>query len=136
MVTIATAPERRDTKLAVKRGLRLRCPCCGESKLFSRYLKVVDRCAACGEELHHHRADDGPAYLTILVVVHVVGVTLHFLVRPLQDTPLLLALLLCAEATVLSLLLLPRMKGFMVAIQWAKEMHGFGPAELADGRDD
>jgi len=119
------AKEPRDTRLAVKRGLLLRCPCCGKGKLFSRYLKVTDVCSVCGEELYHHRADDGPAYLTILVVVHVIGITLHSLVGYMQDDPLLLALLLCALATVLSLLLLPRMKGLMVAVQWAKEMHGF-----------
>ncbi|MFN3410309.1 MAG: DUF983 domain-containing protein, partial [Limisphaerales bacterium] len=25
-------------------------------------------CPACGEDLHHQRADDGPSYLTILLV--------------------------------------------------------------------
>ena len=37
------------------------------------YLKVRDECAVCGEELHHHRADDGPAYLTILLVGHLMA---------------------------------------------------------------
>jgi hypothetical protein len=26
----------------------------------SSYLKVSNKCAACGEELHHHRADGAP----------------------------------------------------------------------------
>ena len=30
------------------------------------YLTVRDACPACGTELHHHRADDGPAWATIL----------------------------------------------------------------------
>lgn len=122
----ASAP--RDTRLAVRRGLLLRCPACGEGKLFGRYLRVNHSCPACGEELHHHRADDGPAYLTILVVVHVIGITMHSLVGSYRDDPLQLALILSALATVMSLVLLPRMKGLMVAVQWAKEMHGFGEA--------
>ena len=45
--------------------------------LFRRYLKVADNCPACGEELHHHRADDAPPYFTILIVGHfVVGLVL------------------------------------------------------------
>ncbi|PWE31505.1 hypothetical protein C4N9_00345 [Pararhodobacter marinus] len=120
------ATEPRDTKLAVRRGLLLRCPACGVGKLFGGYLKVNATCPACGEELHHHRADDGPAYLTILVVLHVVGIALHQMVGRYQDNPLQLALVLSTAALVLSLLLLPRMKGLMIGIQWAKEMHGFG----------
>lgn len=121
-----TSSTPRNTKRAVRRGLMLRCPACGEGKLFGRYLKVNHSCPACGEELHHQRADDGPAYLTILIVVHVIGISLHSMVGHYQDDPLQLALILCTAATVLSLALLPRMKGLMVAIQWAKEMHGFG----------
>ena len=30
-------------------------------------------CPVCGEEFHHHRADDGPAYLTILIVGHLMA---------------------------------------------------------------
>ena len=37
------------------------------------YLSVGQRCQACGQELFHHRADDGPAYLTILIVGHVMA---------------------------------------------------------------
>jgi uncharacterized protein (DUF983 family) len=29
----------------------------------------------------------------------------------------------------LSLFLLPRLKGAMIAVQWAKRMHGFGQAD-------
>lgn len=32
----------------VGRGLRLRCPKCGEGKLFVRWLKMPDACASCG----------------------------------------------------------------------------------------
>jgi len=40
--------------------------------MFRAFLKVADHCAACSEALHHHRADDAPAYFVILIVGHVV----------------------------------------------------------------
>lgn len=117
---------KREVKPAILRGLKERCPKCGEGKLFSRYLKVQDRCPECGEELYHHRADDGPAYLTVLIVAHLMGFLLHATSGYLREDPVIVALLLCTIATVISLLMLPRMKGLMVGYQWAKEMHGFG----------
>lgn len=122
----ATENDERDTKAAVFNGLCLRCPSCGEGRLFAHYLQVNDRCPVCSEELHHHRADDGPAYLTILVVVHVVGFILHLLFEYLRDDPLILALGLTVVSTAMSLWMLPHMKGLIVGVQWAKRMHGFG----------
>ena len=115
----------RATKPALLAGLMCRCPACGKGALFARYLKVVDRCASCGTDLHHQRADDGPAYLTILIVAHMVG----FSLVPVMQTglsPMVMALTVSLVAVVLALLLLPRMKGLFVAVQWAKRMHGFG----------
>ena len=43
-----------------------------------------------------------------------------------RPEPLLLAILSSTAAIALSLFLLPRLKGMMVAFQWAKRMHGFG----------
>ena len=126
-----TPTEHRDTREAVLRGLMHRCPACGKGHLFRRYLKVNDTCPECGEELYHHRADDGPAYLTILLVGHIMGFALHGLFGYMRDDPLMLALVLCSVATVLSLLVLPRMKGLLIGYQWAKEMHGFGKARTA-----
>ncbi|MGR3821670.1 MAG: DUF983 domain-containing protein [Salipiger marinus] len=127
MTTTTTQAEpERHAKRAVLKGLEERCPNCGEGKLFSKYLKVNDQCPECGEELHHHRADDGPAYLTILIVGHIMGFVLHATFGYLREDPLILALLLCTVATALSLLMLPRIKGMIVGYQWAKEMYGFG----------
>ncbi|HET7412499.1 MAG TPA: DUF983 domain-containing protein, partial [Pararhizobium sp.] len=55
-------PEPRSILDAMKHGFRNRCPHCGEGRLFCAFLKPVDACAACGEEMYHHRADDLPAY--------------------------------------------------------------------------
>lgn len=92
------------------------------------YLKVREECPVCGEALHHHRADDGPAYLTILIVGHLVAPTMLYAFVAWRPDPLVLAAVFSVGAVALSLYLLPRLKGLMVAFQWAKRMHGFGNA--------
>lgn len=125
----ATAPEdERPTRPAVLHGLRCRCPKCGEGQLFTRYLKVTDQCPNCGEVLHHHRADDGPAYLTILIVAHIIGFAIHIMWVVWRPDPWVMATVLSVGSVALSLALLPRLKGMIVGIQWARRMHGFGHA--------
>ena len=69
----AALPARRDVLAGHgSRGVLPQCPACGHGKLFRKYLKVVDRCDACGEEMHHHRADDAPPYFTIFIVGHII----------------------------------------------------------------
>jgi uncharacterized protein (DUF983 family) len=111
---------------ALRLGWRRRCPACGAGALLNGYLRVRDACPACGEALHHHRADDGPAYLTILVVGHVMAPALLFAYATFRPDPLVLASLLSVATVALSLVLLPRFKGAIVAYQWSRRMHGFG----------
>lgn len=92
------------------------------------YLKVADKCPVCREELSHHRADDGPAYLTILIVGHLMGILMHVVFVNFRPEPLVMATGFTVGCVALSLYLLPRFKGFIVAMQWAKRMHGFGKA--------
>ena len=111
---------------AIRHGLRRRCPACGEGALFTSYLKVAPVCDHCGQELHHQRADDGPAYLTVLIVCHVVGFLLHPLAQYTSLSSGMIAVILCGLAIPLCLVMLPSMKGLMIGVQWAKRMHGFG----------
>lgn len=118
--------ERRDLWTAVGHGLRMRCPHCGQGKLFRAYLKVVDRCEVCGEEFHHHRADDLPPYLAIVVVGHVVvGLLMHFEMSNYGISPWIYLATLLPLTLVLSLLILQPIKGAVVGLQWANRMHGF-----------
>ncbi|OED49168.1 DUF983 domain-containing protein [Leisingera sp. S232] len=117
--------DQRELKPALWKGLRLRCPNCGEGKLLHSYLKVNDSCTECGQELHHQRADDGPAYLTILVVGHILGFALHIVYTQLRPDPWTLAIIMSVITVGASLYMLPRMKGLVVAYQWANRMHGF-----------
>ncbi len=125
--TIDTAIEEdRPTKPALMRGFRGKCPNCGEGKLLHSYLKVNDACSNCGQELFHHRADDGPAYLTILIVGHLLAPALHVSYVHLRPDPWTMAIAFSIGCVALSLYLLPRLKGAVVAYQWARRMHGFG----------
>ena len=68
---MATADlSRPSTLVALFRGALGRCPRCGRGPLLHRYLKMVDRCPACGEPYGHFRTDDAAPWLTILVVGH------------------------------------------------------------------
>ncbi len=121
----ATGAGDRALLPALLRGWRQRCPNCGGGPMMSGYLKVRDSCASCGEELHHHRADDLPAWATILIVGHVLvsgllAVEINF------APPLWVHWAIWPAMTLgLTMWLLPRVKGMVVAFQWAKRMHGF-----------
>lgn len=121
------APERR-LRPAMLRGWRGRCPECGGGPIFGGYLKVRERCPACGEALHHHRADDLPAWLTIVIVGHL-GAFGFFHVEMAWQPPMWVHWAVWPALVVgLSMWLLPHIKGAVVAMQWALRMHGFdGP---------
>jgi uncharacterized protein (DUF983 family) len=88
--------------------------------MFWKFLKVVDRCDARGEELHHHRADDFPAYIVISVVGHIVVPAALYVETHFAPSALWLPTTLG-----LTLGLLQPTKGFIVAAQLNLGMHGF-----------
>lgn len=121
-----TEGAERPVKPAMLRGWRRRCPKCGAGPMFRGYLKVRDACPVCGQELHHHRADDGPAYLTILIVGHLLAPALMFTFVKFRPEPMVMITGFTIGTVALSLYLLPRLKGALVGLQWANRMHGFG----------
>jgi uncharacterized protein (DUF983 family) len=127
-----TNDNKRDVTLALQRGALGRCPDCGKGRLFRAYLKVADQCPACGEALHHHRADDAPAYFVILIVGHLM-VPIALAIETAFSPPYWVHLVTWGPVTLgLSLLLLPVVKGAIVALQWANRMHGFD-SDSVDG---
>jgi uncharacterized protein (DUF983 family) len=119
-------PDHRPIWSALRRGLAGRCPNCGQGRLFRGYLKVVDACAACAEEMHHQRSDDFGPYLTMTIVGHlVVPAVLGVMLAAIIDPYALLAAAL-PLTVVLALVLLRPIKGGIVGLQWALRMHGFG----------
>jgi uncharacterized protein (DUF983 family) len=125
----ATPEEDRPMKTAILRGLRCRCPNCGKGKLLTGYLTVRASCAVCGEDYTAQRADDGPAYLTILVVGHLMAPLMLAVFVAYRPSPMGMMLGFGIGCVALTLALLPRFKGLIVAIQWSRRMHGFGLGE-------
>lgn len=119
-------PAERALWPAIRRGFRRKCPNCGTGPLMQGYLTVRDTCTVCREDLSHHRADDGPAYLTILIVGHLMAPLLHIAFTMFRPEPLVLFTIFAIGCVTLSLYLLPRLKGAVVGFQWARLMHGFG----------
>jgi len=126
----AATPARPATE-ALMRGLRGRCPNCGQGRLFRAFLKVADHCNVCGEAFHHQRADDAPAYFVILITGHIV-VPVALMVEIAFAPPYWLHFLLWLPLTfALAIALLQPVKGAIIAWQWANYMHGFAPPGAA-----
>jgi uncharacterized protein (DUF983 family) len=119
-----TAP--RLVRPAMLRGWKQCCPACGKGALYGKYLKVADACPSCGEELHHHRADDAPPYFTMLVTGHVIVGGILFAERMWAPETWVHLVIWMPLLVAMSLWLLPRVKGALVGLQWALRMHGFG----------
>lgn len=59
------------------RGLRGRCPRCGDGRLFTGFLDIVAACPACGLGFAGHDAGDAPAVAGVFVLgFAVVGLAL------------------------------------------------------------
>lgn len=115
------SPPVRPYLRSLGRGLAGRCPPCGKSRLFYRYLKVEPVCQACGHDLDRYPADDGPAYFTILLVGHLIIVPFLIFFGPLiWKTPawILVPAALISVGTI-TLLVLPRIKGGLIGVLYA-----------------
>jgi len=109
---------------AVRTGWRRRCPECGEGRVLEGYLKLKPTCEHCGLDLSKARADDGPAYMTILIVGHLMAAGMLHTFMAYRLDPWTMVAIFGVGTVALSLWLLPRFKGAFVGVQWAKRMHG------------
>jgi uncharacterized protein (DUF983 family) len=124
----------RSVWTAIGRGVRSRCPSCGGTKLFRKFLKPIAQCTRCGQDWTHQQADDFPAYVSIFLTGHLLAPPVVVLVKTTDlSIGALLALILPAAATLMIGLLQPA-KGAIIAIQWWFGLHGFQPQK--DRRSD
>lgn len=65
-----------DWGVALRRGLAMKCPACGEAPAFIGYLKVRPVCPHCGAPLGRAPSDDAPPYITLLVALHIIALIL------------------------------------------------------------
>jgi uncharacterized protein (DUF983 family) len=118
----------------LSRGLLGRCPCCGKGRMFGAFLKVNHHCPACGEELHHHRADDFPAYLVMLIVGHLVVPAALYVETDFAPSYWVHLALWLPLTLALAIGLLQPTKGAVVGIQWHLGLHGFERARTIGPR--
>jgi uncharacterized protein (DUF983 family) len=99
-------------------GLACRCPKCGEGHLFAGFLKVADRCEACGLDLAAADSGDGPVVFILLFVGMIVVFSMlivEFTVHP----PIWVHLVIWLPLTVIVCLALLRpFKGVLLAAQF------------------
>ena len=120
---------RRAIWPAMLRGAACRCPNCGRGALFAGFLKVAASCSHCGEAFFHHRADDFPPYVTMVIVGHVVVFAMLELEMTLAPEPMVMMAIFVPMALLLGVAFLRPVKGAIVSLQWALRMHGFGGDE-------
>ncbi|MES2721533.1 MAG: DUF983 domain-containing protein [Pseudomonadota bacterium] len=121
---------------SIRRGLAHRCPACGEGRLFGRYLKIERVCGHCHHELARYPADDGPAYVTILLVGHLLVAPMLLFPVVWETNPLVSLPIIMGALTIVTLLALPRIKGGWVGLMYALQVtdreHRLHTADTAD----
>ena len=108
----------QNIRIGLRRGLARRCPECGEGRLFRGYLKVEPICEVCGHDNGSYRADDGPAYFTILIVGHLLITPLAAFPVIWTWNPLFTAAVAVPLAAAATLGVLAFVKGAFIGVQW------------------
>lgn len=113
---------------AVWRGMRGKCPRCEATRLFARFLKPVERCAACGQNWTLHGADDFPPYVSILLTGHIMAPIIIALGQHQSLPTWAMMVIVVVMALTLLIGLLQPAKGGIIALQWWMGLNGFAPA--------
>lgn len=109
---------------AVLRGIRNRCPRCGNARFFPRFLKPIEVCPTCSQDWSIQRADDFPAYVSIFVTGHLTAPVIIALVSSEALPAWALATLLVTMVLGVSLALLQPAKGAIMALLWKLGVNG------------
>ena len=100
------------------RGIQKRCPKCGVGAVLTGYLKPASSCSHCGEDFSHISADDGPAWLTLLIVGHAI-VPLMLVFGRDNAIPAWFSITSLTLITLVGVyFILPRAKGAFIALIW------------------
>jgi len=103
---------------SVSTGLRGACPRCGRGRLFSGYLKVADRCSACGLDFDFSDAGDGAAWFVMLIAGFLAVGAALFVEVAWQPSYWVHAAVAVPLAVGVPLLLLRPIKGMLICQQY------------------
>ena len=110
--------DRQFSFLVLWRGIQKRCPQCGVGAVLTGYLKPASSCSHCGEDFSHISADDGPAWLTLLIVGHAI-VPLMLVFGRDNAIPAWFSITSLTLITLFGVyFVLPRAKGAFIALIW------------------
>lgn len=121
------------TPLPIGRGLRGRCPRCGEGHLFQGFLGIRPQCERCGLNFSFADAGDGPAVFVILIggfIVVFAAMITEILYRPPYWVH---AALWVPLILLVTLAPLRPIKGLLIALQYH---HRAAEGRLAERRSD
>ena len=114
-----TPPDKAPPdKLPIARGLRCRCPRCGEGRLLQGFLTLRPNCEKCGLDFDFADAGDGPAVFVILIGGAIV-VFAALIVEVVYQPPYWLhAALWLPLVLIVTLAPLRPIKGLLIALQY------------------
>lgn len=112
---------------ALSRGFALKCPHCGVGKLLHGYISPNKCCSSCSLDFEPLRADDGPAWITILLTGHIVMPFAFILLEDDTRSVTTVILILIALVLFFSALILPRAKGVFMSIIWLTQSKKIKP---------
>ncbi len=126
------SPNALPPPVPIARGLRCRCPRCGEGHLFQNFLTIRPVCENCGLDYGFADAGDGPAVFVILIggaIVVFAALMTEVLYQPPYWLHAALWLPLILLVTVLPLRMV---KGLLIALQYH---HKAAPGRLVAKSD-
>ena len=94
-----------------------RCPVCGKGRLYTSYLKIAGQCDRCGVNFKAAETGDGPVVFVLLIAGFIACTGLLVSVLAWDWPVWKLLSVWPALAVALSLVLMPMLKGVMVASQ-------------------
>jgi uncharacterized protein (DUF983 family) len=106
----------------LSRGLARRCPNCGAGRLFKGFLTVRSPCEVCGADNNIYPSDDFPPYLTIFVTGHFVIPLFIWTDAAFEPALWLEAAIWLPVTAIMSLVLLPFMKGATIGLCWTTNL--------------
>lgn len=124
MLDRSSSALKQSWSAALWRGFRQRCPCCGAGSLFQKYISVNQHCDMCGLELAAYRSDDAPAYFTIVIVGHVIVPSMLILEQTAHPAAWVHMAMWLPLTLIMTLALLPRVKGALLGVQWMLRIKG------------
>ncbi|RJL07528.1 DUF983 domain-containing protein [Paracoccus aestuarii] len=113
--------EIRDSRQAIARGLRNRCPACGEGQLMQGFLGLNAECAHCGAPLGRYPAADGPAFFAMTAALLLLIPVIGFIWAIWRPEPVTLLIVTSVIMTVATLVMLRLIKGAFIGYLWAKD---------------